>query len=76
MRSRSFNLRHFNLHSKQLIKQGESSLVALREQLDNQKQQLHFEHEDILQEYMQHWPIPQKQIDLLGPSYPQNDGYN
>ena len=31
---------------------------------------------DILREYMQHWPIPQKQIDLLGSSYPQNDGYN
>lgn len=31
---------------------------------------------DILEEYMQHWPIPQQQIDLLGPDYPQNDGYN
>ncbi len=30
----------------------------------------------ILREYMQNWPIPQQQIDLLGPSYPQNDGYN
>lgn len=31
---------------------------------------------DILQEYMQNWPIPQQQIDLLGLDYPQNDGYN
>ena len=31
---------------------------------------------DILREYMQHWPIPEQQIDLLGPNYPQNDGYN
>lgn len=31
---------------------------------------------DILREYMQNWPIPPQQIDLLGPSYPQNDGYN
>ncbi len=31
---------------------------------------------DILKEYMQHWPIPPQQIDLLGSSYPQNDGYN
>jgi len=30
----------------------------------------------ILREYMQNWPIPQQQIDLLGPNYPQNDGYN
>lgn len=30
----------------------------------------------ILKEHMQHWPIPPRQIDLLGPSYPQNDGYN
>ncbi len=30
----------------------------------------------ILREYMQNWPIPQQQIDLLGPSYPQNEGYN
>jgi len=30
----------------------------------------------ILREYMQHWPIPPQQIDLLGPSYPQNEGYN
>jgi len=30
----------------------------------------------ILQEYMQNWPIPQEQIGLLGPNYPQNDGYN
>ncbi|MDF1697502.1 MAG: RagB/SusD family nutrient uptake outer membrane protein [Saprospiraceae bacterium] len=31
---------------------------------------------DILREYMQNWPIPPQQMDLLGPSYPQNDGYN
>jgi hypothetical protein len=31
---------------------------------------------DILREYMENWPIPPQQIDLLGPSYPQNDGYN
>lgn len=31
---------------------------------------------DILREYMQNWPIPQQQMDLLGPSYPQNQGYN
>ncbi|MFK7773743.1 MAG: RagB/SusD family nutrient uptake outer membrane protein [Saprospiraceae bacterium] len=31
---------------------------------------------DILQDYMKHWPIPPQQLDLLGPSYPQNDGYN
>ncbi|WP_318310333.1 RagB/SusD family nutrient uptake outer membrane protein [Flagellimonas crocea] len=31
---------------------------------------------DILREYMQNWPIPQQQMDLLGPNYPQNDGYN
>lgn len=31
---------------------------------------------DILREYMQNWPIPQEQIGLLGPNYPQNDGYN
>lgn len=30
---------------------------------------------DILREYMENWPIPPQQIDLLGPSYPQNDGY-
>ena len=30
----------------------------------------------ILREYMQNWPIPQQQMDLLGPSYPQNEGYN
>jgi hypothetical protein len=30
----------------------------------------------ILREYMQNWPIPQQQMDLLGPNYPQNDGYN
>ena len=30
----------------------------------------------ILREYMQNWPIPPQQIDLLGPNYPQNDGYN
>lgn len=30
----------------------------------------------ILREYMQNWPIPPQQIDLLGPSYPQNEGYN
>lgn len=30
----------------------------------------------ILREYMQNWPIPQEQIDLLGPNYPQNEGYN
>ncbi|MGA8852681.1 MAG: RagB/SusD family nutrient uptake outer membrane protein [Christiangramia sp.] len=31
---------------------------------------------NILREYMENWPIPQQQIDLLGPNYPQNDGYN
>lgn len=31
---------------------------------------------DILMEYMKNWPIPPQQIDLLGPNYPQNDGYN
>lgn len=31
---------------------------------------------DILREYMKNWPIPQQQIDLLGPNYPQNEGYN
>ena len=31
---------------------------------------------DILREYMQNWPIPQEQMDLLGPQYPQNEGYN
>ncbi|MDO6517519.1 RagB/SusD family nutrient uptake outer membrane protein [Zobellia uliginosa] len=30
----------------------------------------------ILREYMQNWPIPQEQMDLLGPNYPQNEGYN
>jgi hypothetical protein len=30
----------------------------------------------ILREYMQHWPIPPQQMDLLGPNYPQNEGYN
>ncbi len=30
----------------------------------------------ILREYMQNWPIPQQQIELLGPNYPQNEGYN
>jgi hypothetical protein len=30
----------------------------------------------ILREYMENWPIPPQQIDLLGPTYPQNDGYN
>lgn len=30
----------------------------------------------ILREYMENWPIPQEQMDLLGPNYPQNDGYN
>lgn len=30
----------------------------------------------LLKEYMENWPIPPKQMDLLGPSYPQNDGYN
>lgn len=31
---------------------------------------------DILREYMENWPIPPQQLDLLGPGYPQNDGYN
>jgi len=31
---------------------------------------------DILKEYMQNWPIPPQQMDLLGTSYPQNEGYN
>ncbi len=30
----------------------------------------------LLREYMQHWPIPEQQMDLLGPDYPQNEGYN
>jgi hypothetical protein len=30
----------------------------------------------LLQEYMENWPIPPQQLDLLGPTYPQNDGYN
>ena len=30
----------------------------------------------ILREYMENWPIPPQQLDLLGPTYPQNDGYN
>lgn len=30
----------------------------------------------ILQRYMENWPIPPQQIDLLGPAYPQNEGYN
>jgi len=30
----------------------------------------------ILREYMENWPIPPRQIDLLGVSYPQNEGYN
>jgi hypothetical protein len=30
----------------------------------------------ILKEYMKNWPIPPQQIDLLGPNYPQNEGYN
>lgn len=30
----------------------------------------------LLREYMKNWPIPQQQMDLLGPNYPQNDGYN
>lgn len=29
----------------------------------------------LLREYMQNWPIPQQQMDLLGPNYPQNEGY-
>tara|TARA_R110002020_G_scaffold137434_2_gene306507 strand:- start:29783 stop:31399 length:1617 start_codon:yes stop_codon:yes gene_type:complete len=31
---------------------------------------------EILREYMKNWPIPQQQMDLLGPNYPQNEGYN
>ncbi len=31
---------------------------------------------EILREYMENWPIPPQQIDLLGPNYPQNEGYN
>lgn len=31
---------------------------------------------EIIKEYMQNWPIPQSQIELLGPNYPQNEGYN
>ncbi len=31
---------------------------------------------NILREYMKNWPIPQQQMDLLGPNYPQNEGYN
>ncbi|MFD2099077.1 RagB/SusD family nutrient uptake outer membrane protein [Flagellimonas iocasae] len=30
----------------------------------------------LLREYMENWPIPQQQMDLLGPNYPQNEGYN
>ena len=29
----------------------------------------------MIQEHMKNWPIPQSQIELLGPNYPQNDGY-
>lgn len=28
-----------------------------------------------MQDYMVRWPIPQDQIDLMGPSFPQNPGY-
>ncbi len=31
---------------------------------------------EILKEYMKNLPIPQAQIQLLGPNYPQNEGYN
>lgn len=30
----------------------------------------------LLRDYMKNWPIPQQQMDLLGPNYPQNEGYN
>lgn len=29
-----------------------------------------------IREYMINFPIPQTELDLLGPDYPQNDGYN
>lgn len=29
-----------------------------------------------IREYMINFPIPQSELDLLGPNYPQNDGYN
>jgi len=29
----------------------------------------------IIQEHMENWPIPESQINLLGPNYPQNVGY-
>lgn len=29
----------------------------------------------LFKEHMQNWPIPQSQIELLGPNYPQNVGY-
>ncbi len=28
-----------------------------------------------IEEHMKNWPIPESQIELLGPNYPQNDGY-
>lgn len=31
---------------------------------------------NILRDHMQNWPIPQQQMGLLGPNYPQNEGYN
>ena len=30
---------------------------------------------ELYQQYMQHLPIPQGQLDLLGDNYPQNEGY-
>ncbi len=25
--------------------------------------------------FIVNWPVPEKQIEFLGPNYPQNDGY-
>ncbi|UOB16109.1 RagB/SusD family nutrient uptake outer membrane protein [Abyssalbus ytuae] len=29
----------------------------------------------MIQEHMKNWPIPEEQLNLLGPNYPQNEGY-
>ena len=29
----------------------------------------------LYQDYMENWPIPSTQLDLMGPNFPQNDGY-
>jgi len=28
-----------------------------------------------MQPHMVNWPIPQTQLDLMGPTFPQNQGY-